>query len=123
MPDLNAILSQRFWRTISASTRAVRAWQRIQDNPTSIVIMRGSTDLTAQTVRIEPVLSAREATGDAGTAAVQRMIVFGIEDHPTLADTNVAKGDRFVLNSVDEYRVMDVVRYPGEVQATAERVR
>lgn len=123
MPDLNALLSQRFWRAVSANTRAVRAWQRIQDNPISVVIMRGASDLTAQSVRIEPDLSARENSGSAGTAAVQRMIVFGIEDHPTLADTNIAKGDRFVLNSADEYRVMDVVRYPGEVQATAERVR
>lgn len=117
------------WRIDSRMTvgdvadRAVSAWLRIQDRPTSISIMRGSDDLEAQTVRIEYSTQAGEASGRAGVSAVRDVTIFGVADHPdaSVEDTDIQKADRIVLSG-SEYRVVDVVAYPGEVQAFAERV-
>lgn len=103
---------------ITAERRAIAAWSRIQDKPTSITIKRLGT---AQTVRIEYSETGNQANSPAGQGAVRGVVVFGIRDHPTLDDTNIRANDRFVLNGV-EYTVLDVVRTIGEVQARAERV-
>lgn len=118
------------WRTgdrrISVTTvRAVAAWKRIQDRPGSIVLTRGSSDLSAQTVRLEFANaqgSIPMPQGPAGTAHVRRLTVIGVKDHPDaqIADTDIQTGDRFRLDG-ENYRVTDVAEYPGEVQAQTER--
>jgi hypothetical protein len=47
--------------------------------------------------------------------------VFGVTGHPDAAviDTNVQRGDRFVYDGV-EYKVVDVLDYPGQKQIDAE---
>lgn len=105
---------------IDAEHRAVLAWRRILDKPTDITIKRTAGTLAAQTVRLEYDESVMEPSSAAGQAAVRRLIVFGIKDHPSESDTNIRRGDRFVYESV-EYQVTDTVRTLGEVQAHAER--
>lgn|SRR5690606_19675754 len=107
---------------ISETARAALAWRRIKDRPTSVAFKKPSgTVLDAQTVRIEPLINAHLAQSAAGTAVVRRCIVFGVRNHATVADTDVARGYRFV-SGADEYRVIDVITMPGEVQALAEAV-
>lgn len=118
MPDMTTYFGHQ---APDAEVRAALAWQRIMDNPTSITVLRGSTTLSAQTVRIEHRNLPAEVPGGAGTASTRRAIVFGVRGHASITDTDLKKGDRFVLNGSQEYRVIDVVRYPGEIQATAER--
>ncbi len=105
----------------ASARRAVDAWERIQDNAASVVIMRGSSNLSAQTVRVELVREGQDRMGAAGQAGVWRVVVFGVRNHPTQTDTDIQKGDRFVYGG-SEYRVIAVAMPPGEVQATAERV-
>ena len=105
----------------TGARRAVDAWERIQDNASSITVLRGSTNLSAQTVRVELVREGQDRTGASGQAGVWRVVVFGVRDHPTQTDTDIQKGDRFVYGG-SEYRVIAVSVLPGEVQATAERV-
>jgi hypothetical protein len=99
------------------------AWRRIHDRPTTITIRRGGAALSAQTVRIEPLLGAREdddrELNAAALPGVARAIVFGVRGHPTAADTNIQRGDRFIYSG-GEAEVTAVVQLPGEVQALCE---
>lgn len=119
MPDINAYLTSR---AIADDTRAVRAWRRIQQKPTSITVSRGDVDLAAQTVRLE-WLGVRETAGAGGVAATRQLVILGVAGHPDAAvpDTDLARGDRFALSDGTRFRIVDVRRYPGEIQATAER--
>lgn len=58
-----------------------------------------------------------------GQASVITLIIFGVKDHPTQADTDIADDDQFRLVSGGPiYRVKDVIALPGEIQAKAVRV-
>jgi hypothetical protein len=105
---------------VQAQVRAAAAWRRIQEKASSVAILRGSTPLAAQTVRLEFDNTVTEtAAGGAGRASIRKVTLFGIRDHATEANTNVQRGDAFSINGV-QYRVVDVVYTIGEVQATAE---
>jgi len=106
--------------SVDASWRAVNMWQHIQDRPSTISARRGVTILPAQTVRIEQTPGG-EVSGVAATAALRNVTVIGIVDHPTQTDTDLQRGDHFVYLGV-EYRVTDVVVYPGCLQASAEAI-
>ena len=107
---------------IEASQRAVEAWRRIQRNPTSVVLRRAGSNLTAQTLRIEAERTQAQS-GDLpiGEKPRARAVVFGIKNHPTASDTTIVQGDRFVYQNV-EYRVVNLSWYPGEIQAQCEAV-
>lgn len=100
------------------AARAVAAWRRINDKPTSITVIRVGT---AQTVRLEYDTAAGERGGEAGTAGVRGLIVFGVRNYPggTPANTNIRRNDRFIYGS-EEYQVIDVMETLGEIQAHAE---
>ena len=119
MPDIHAYLARRRPQGIGAAARAVRAWQRIQDRPTAMSTFRLGT---AQTVRIE-YRQAGEQQSEGGTLSRQAVLIFGVIGHPdgTVLDTDLRQGDRFVLDG-SEYEIVAVMRYPGELQAIAERV-
>jgi hypothetical protein len=121
MPDLNTILSTS--SPIDASHRAALAWRRISDKPTSITLKRGTTTVSAQTVRVEYDESLKTVEGVSASPALRGVVVFGVRDHPdsSIADTNIRAKDRFVLGSV-EYQVRDVVTTLGEVQAHCEAI-
>lgn len=107
---------------IPEATRAALAWRRINDRPSSVTFKTPSGSvLDAQTVRVEHLSGASEPTSAAGAGAVRRCIVFGVRNHATVADTDIASGYRFII-APDDYRVIDVIETPGEVQALAECV-
>lgn len=120
--NFNAWLAQGN-TAINANTRATEAWNRIQRNPTSITLVRGQTTLSAQPVRVEwdnATSSASELQGEgAGRSSRRYGVVFGVQNHPTVTDTDIQRGDKCVLNG-QQYRVVETVTPPGEVQATIE---
>ena len=116
MPDFEA------WRS-DEQARALEAWIRISEKPTTITIRRNGDALAPQLVRIEFADTAREDVnlrrGLDVTPGVQRAVVFGLRHHPTIPDTNIERGDRFVVG-VTEFEVIGVIDAPGEVQAICE---
>ncbi len=104
---------------IDATSRAVSAWNRITHNPISLVITRAGIALSAQTVRVEQHKVYNRDQTALGEKAQSTMTVFGVVGHPTQADTDIKRGDRFLLND-QEYMVVIVRHYPGEVQAQGE---
>jgi hypothetical protein len=120
MPDLEAWLAND---VVRPSERAAMAWRRINDRPTSITIRRGGVTLAAQTVRIEWSGYAREdedieVAVDA-MPGVGRLTVFGVRGHPTVPDTDIERGDRFIIGAA-EVEVIVLLLPPGEVQAVCE---
>ncbi len=107
--------------TPTAASRAEATWLRIQEKPSSVVLVRGtSTTLAAQTVRLEyGNQMPSESQGGAGASSKQGLIVFGVRDHETVADTNIQRGDRFAVSG-SQYRVIAVIPTLGEIQAMCE---
>jgi len=106
--------------TATEAQRAALAWKRIQDKPASVAFKTAAgTTLAAQTVRLESDSNASQATSAAGLAPVRRVVVFGVRNHATVADTNMAEGYRFVYGS-DQLRIVDIILTLGEVQGIGE---
>ena len=108
--------------TATEAQRAAAAWRRIQDKPTSVTFrLPGGSSLAAQTVRLESDSNASPSESVAGAAPRRRVVIFGIRNHATLTNTNMAEGYRFVYLN-DEYRVMDIILTLGEIQGIAEAI-
>lgn len=106
--------------TQTEETRAALAWRRINDKPTSVTFRTpAGVTLSTQTVRIESDDSAHEAMSDAGLAPERYVIIFGIRNHASLPDSDIAEGYTFVLNG-DQYRIIDTILTLGEIQGTGE---
>lgn len=106
--------------TDTEAERAARAWRRIADKPTSVAFKKpDGTTLAAQTVRIESDNRASMAESEAGAAPRRKLIIFGVRNHGTVADTNMGEGYRFVSGN-DEYVVRDIIETLGEIQGVAE---
>jgi hypothetical protein len=114
---------------ISNAARAERIWAKIQRKPSSVVFTKPATNdgagnvtpaatLAAQTVRATSDNRASLVAGLAGAAPQRHLVVFGIKDHATLADTDINEGYTFTYDG-DTYRVVDTVAVPGGVQAIA----
>lgn len=110
---------------IDESTRAKRAWSRIQRWSTPITVRRGATTLSAQAVRI--VFSTQQidrvGRGENTMPGEKDAVVFGVKNHPdvTILDTNLQRDDTFVIDN-SKYRIVDVNDViPGEIQADAVR--
>lgn len=121
MLDFNTWLGTNTNTRPSATERAVAAWDRIQDKPSSITIKRGSTTLPAQTVRIEYNVETSEVIGATGISSKRRLTVFGIQDHPSEDDTNIQRGDQFAHEGMI-FKVIDMIPTLGEIQARAEAI-
>lgn len=121
MPDMAAYLSSGGGAPVGmAAQRAARAWKRITDKPTIVTFRNAAGVLQAtQTVRVEYDNGASRTTSAAGQAAMRGLTVFGVRDHPTIADTNVGEGYRFVATG-DQYTCIDIIVTIGEVQAIFE---
>lgn len=100
---------------------AKRAWRLIERKPVSLVITRGtSTQLPAQTVRVELSNAQVEKQGGSGALAVMRdAVVFGVSGHETIDDTDIKRNDRFEYKN-REYRVLDINEVVGGIQAHCE---
>lgn len=130
MPNFDRWMST-YTDFISETDRAVRAWLRIQDKASSIVIKRGMTRLDPQTVRIEemPIVMQQGAFLRAESdpyKTVKRITVtiYGVVGHPdteNVPDTDMREGDRFIWNNF-EYEIMSLVHTKGELQALARGV-
>lgn len=85
----------------------------IADKPASIVIERMvnnvKSTLAAQTVRIDTLSGAKEAgiLFDTGLISSQSLVILGYKGHPTIADTDMITGDRFLFSG-RAYRVKKV---------------
>ena len=109
---------------IDEGTRAAAAWNRIQDRPTSVTLYRSGSALGAQTVRIEysEASTSSERQGVAGQPSERQVIIFGVQDHPTVSDTNIQRGDLLKFEGAT-YKIVDVINLPGEIQAYTERLQ
>ena len=103
--------------------RAVDAWRRINEKPTSISMKRDTGNaVAAQTVRIEWGSSSGgsgERAGAGGQSSIRYGVVFGVHGHATVDDTDIQRGDRFTVNGY-QYRVIDVLITLGERQCRFE---
>ena len=107
-------------RQMNSVRFAERAWRLIQYNPADINIRRGSTFLDAQTVRVETSNAQVERQGDSAAVAVLRdAVIFGVRGHATEADTDIKRNDLFEYDGQD-YRVMDINKVVGGIQASCE---
>lgn len=70
----------------------------IAHKSTSITVRRGAGDLAAQTVRIESMERGSRIVVVAGSMRNVDAIVFGYNGHPTITDTDLQAGDRFVVD-------------------------
>lgn len=114
MPTLTSMIA-----ATRASQRAIEAWKRINEKPTSIAFKPPSgAPLAAQTIRLEYDNRSSVASSAAGAAPQMHLIVFGIKSHPTVAATIMEEGFRFVYLK-DEYRIQDVIETLGERQGVA----
>lgn len=111
---------------VNAEVRAALAWKRIQDKPSSVTFYDPNTEAAIaageQTVRLEYDNEAKPLTENlvSGQSPRRLLTILGVRDHASVTDTDVEMGYRFRLSGID-YRVIDVITVPGEVQATAER--
>jgi hypothetical protein len=106
-----------------AANEAVFAKQKIDLAPVSVIFKNSAgTSLAAQVVRIDSDNRPNMNETAAGTSPKRKVIIFGIRNHPTLANTDIKKGYTFTLpeDVTDKYVVLDITRLPGEIQATAE---
>ncbi len=117
MPDFDVYFGDD--EPIDAESRAVDAWSRIQQDPKIIEIIRDGEEVDEQTVRIEFSGTGEEASSPGGRLSRQRLVVFGVKDHPTEADTDIKPRDRFAINK-KQYEVITVINPPGEYQAFCE---
>lgn len=101
--------------------RAAAAWRRIGERPTSVVFKTtAGVTLAAQTVRVESDNRPALVSSAAGVGSQMQIVVYGVRDHATVADTVMDEGYRFVLSG-DEYRVTDIILQRGEIQGIAVR--
>jgi hypothetical protein len=120
MPDLAAILAERGdfagMPTAQAGVRASLAWARIIDKPTAVVLITpAGLPLPSQQVRLESENKASPIQSAAGIGPKRDLIIFGIQNHPTLPDTDMQEGYTFVYDK-DEYTCVDVILTIGEKQ-------
>jgi hypothetical protein len=121
MPDFDLWMIDSTAIDEMVRARAVGAWNRIQRNPVSVVVVRDGTALDAQIVRIESDSTARQIASDAGRAGAMRRVVYGVRDHPTIDDSDLRSGDRFMYDGV-LHEIVQIAIVPGEVQGFAEIV-
>lgn len=100
---------------INEADRAIAAYNRILDKPSTITIDRLGT---AQTVRIEYNRYILDEMGTASPNTVElRLVLFGIRNHPT-EDDNDFQSDEFYYN-FEKYKIESAWFTIGEIQAIA----
>jgi len=122
MPDIDAWAGNEFplgsWLDdIHASVDTARI---LADKAVDIILVRAGVELAAQSVRIGDLSNRpRSYQTEAGETALADTLVLGYKGHPTVADTDIQRGDRFALGGVG-YKIVAVL--PGllnSVQAFA----
>ena len=94
---------------------------RIAAQPVSIVVIRDGATLAAQTVRVEPYGGwPDQQRGENATTANAGVIVTGYKDHATIADTDLQRGDRMMVEGQMVTVTAVMVGIPGRLVAVAE---
>lgn len=124
MPDFSNWLGTN--RVIDPTFRAVRAWSRILEKPSEIEVVRVNPVTLVRTVHTVTVRLEFDNEGDeyatvgnTGVNQMQECVIFGIQDHPTLPDTNLQRDDTFYYAG-GNFRVVMVAPTLGELQFLAE---
>jgi hypothetical protein len=128
MPDINTWASDagkaRLWlEDIENIARDLHMIHRfITDKPTTIVAYRNSEALDPQIVRIEQTRIQPDVNiGPAAREPRANVILIGYKDHPTIADTDLLPGDKFIADSKKfEVRII-FTSTPGMLQAWLEQ--
>lgn len=125
MPDLSRFLmyNGRGADHVDALDRADSVAFMIGHNGTSIVLVRSSGALAAQTVLLVPVSQSRiEVEGEAGEASRDQVAIIGTRGHATIVDLDIARGDRFAYLG-RQYEVTHVDKtMTGKTEAIAVAV-
>lgn len=127
MPDYAAFYQSRgkAGNAVSAARRAADVARMIQDRPTSITLKRGATVLDGQTVLATQERSgaAQDVRGEAGTAGIGRLMLLGVQNHATLDDFDVKRGDRFSYGGMSWHVAVVQQHVPGVIEAHCEGVQ
>lgn len=103
--------------------RAITAWNRILEKPTLVRFKPEFGDrLEEQTVRLESDSRASVTAAISGATPRRKVTVFGVINHPTVADTDIKEGYTFNYEQ-DTYVIQDVIITLGEKQGIAEATR
>lgn len=100
MPSIDAWTGNSFpladW--LDDVDRSVDTALLISERPTTITVRRGSSTLAAQTVRIDALSQPRQVEAEGGLVAIAQALVIGYAGHPTITDTDLQVGDRFMAD-------------------------
>ncbi len=92
----------------------------INDDLTSITVNRAGGDLSAQNVRVETKPSGNRTVLVNGVVHEVDAIVFGFRSHPTITDTDLQAGDRFMVDGVRLEVIAVLVDLENVIQAICE---
>ena len=127
MPDLDRFLGWdgRGPDHVDSFDRAASTDYLIGRNPTSLVLVRSTGPLSAQTALVLPASRSRiEVEGEAGESSLAVVAVIGLRGHATKPDLDIARGDRFRYPDVAGGRQYEVTHVdtsmPGKVEAHAD---
>lgn len=102
---------------------AVNVGNIIADKSTSVVVTRDGAQLVAQTVRLEPIGNPAQRTATGALVGAGAVMVLGYKGHPTVTDTNLTRGDRFLSGGM-MYEVVQVQPgYTDRLIAICEAIR
>lgn len=129
MPTINQWMTTtdkagRWKAEIENAGRSLHELHRfIAEKSVSIVLIRNSVSLSAQTVRIEQTRIQPDVNvGPAGREHRSNAVLLGYKDHPTIPDLDIKAGDKFEVDGTSfEVRLI----FPaviGHVQAWLEVV-
>lgn len=116
-------------RVIDPAARAVAAWNRIQQKPSTVTVVRLTPITQARTthevtVRLEFDNNSDEynTVGNSGVNIMGECVAFGVCDHPTEPDLDLVRDDVFYYNGFN-FRVINLIPTIGEIQALCEAQR
>lgn len=92
----------------------------INDDLTSITVIRAGSAMSAQNVRVETKPTGNSTVLVNGRVHEVNAIVFGFRSHPTITDTDLQAGDRFVVDGVRLEVIAVLVDLENVLQAICE---
>lgn len=123
MPDFNAWMGNppTLGGWLDDLTDAVGVAEMIAHKPVSITVQRQAGTLTAQTVRLDLLSSvASDTVSGPVTLGIMRVLILGYRNHPTIADTDLKRGDIFAHDG-QRYKITQIdTTYPDRLQAVGE---
>ena len=95
----------------------------ISEQPVSIIVDREHVGkLAAQTVRIDALRTPRQVQAEGGVVITADALVVGYAGHPTIADTDLQPGDRFVADG-RAYEIVGILPALADALHALARIR